>query len=64
QGQGQVRCEGRHQSSLFVNRFAINHAVIRNANGTYAAGETYGTEKKAADKCKSLSAGDTNCYVK
>ncbi len=36
----------------------------RNANGTYAAGETYGTEKKAADKCKSLSAGDTNCYVK
>jgi len=36
----------------------------RNANGTYAAGETYGTEKKATEKCKSLSAGDTNCYVK
>lgn len=36
----------------------------RNTNGTYAAGETYGTEKKATDKCKSLSSGDTNCYVK
>jgi hypothetical protein len=36
----------------------------RNANGTYIGGETYGTKKKAEDKCSSLSAGDTKCYVK
>jgi hypothetical protein len=33
-------------------------------SGVVLALETYGTEKKATEKCKSLSAGDTNCYVK
>lgn len=36
----------------------------RNSNNTYIGGETYGTKKKADDKCSSLSAGDTKCYVK
>lgn len=48
----------------FVSCKKNYNCECRNANGTYAAGETYGTKKKAEDKCSSLSAGDTKCYVK
>jgi hypothetical protein len=36
----------------------------RNSFTTYPAGEVYATQSKADKKCKELSTGDTQCYVK
>jgi len=36
----------------------------RNSFSTYPSGEVHGTKNQAEKKCKDLSSGDTNCYVK
>lgn len=36
----------------------------KNSNGAYSAGEIEASKSKAKKHCKSLSSGDTECYLK